>query len=89
MNEIELLKKIAKYVQLVNDMRKAQKEYFKTRSKDSLVKSKGLEAQIDTQNAEILQAANDLVFVAVEIERQKERYCLEFLRNNEIIEDSL
>ena len=89
MNEIELLKKIAKYVQLVNDMRKSQKEYFKTRSKDSLVKSKGLEAQIDTQNAEILQAANDLVFVAAEIERQKERYCLEFLRNNEIIEDSL
>ena len=72
MNELELLQKIAKYVQLVNDMRKAQKEYFKTRKTPELVKSKGLEAQIDTQNAEILQAANDLLFVAIEIEKQKE-----------------
>lgn len=46
MNEIQLLQKIAKYVQLVNDMRKSQKEYFKTRSRDSLVKSKGLRVQM-------------------------------------------
>lgn len=72
MNETQLLQKIAKYVQLVNDMRKAQKSYFKTRSKDDLVKSKGLEAQIDTQNAEILQGVNDLLFVANEIQNQKE-----------------
>ena len=72
MNETQLLQKIAKYVQLVNDMRKAQKSYFKTRSRDDLVKSKGLEAQIDTQNAEILQGVNDLLFVAIEVQKQNE-----------------
>ena len=72
MNEIQLLQKIAKYVQLVNDMRKAQKEYFKTRTKDDLVKSKGLEAKIDIQNAEILQAANDLLYIAIEVQKMAE-----------------
>jgi len=88
MNEIQLLRKIAKYVQLVNDMRKAQKEYFKTRKTPELVKSKELEVKIDTQNAEILQAANDLYFVANEIQKQTENYCFELLQNNELIEDS-
>ncbi len=32
---------------LVRDMRCAQKEYFKTRSKESLIGSKKLEAEID------------------------------------------
>lgn len=72
MNEIQLLQKIAKYVQLVNDMRKAQKEYFKTRTKDDLVKSKGLETKIDMQNAEMLQAANDLLYVANELQKMAE-----------------
>ncbi len=72
MNEIQLLQKIAKYVQLVNDMRKAQKEYFKTRTKDDLVKSKGLEAKIDTQNAEIFQDLFDLWYMANEHQKQVE-----------------
>lgn len=72
MNEIQLLQKIAKYVQLVYDTRQAQKQYFKTRTKDDLVKSKGLEAKIDTQNPEILQAANDLLFVAIEVQKLAE-----------------
>jgi hypothetical protein len=69
MNEVELLRKIAKYVQLAHDMRRAQKEYFRTRTKDDLVKSKGLEAKIDTQNAEILQVVGDLLFVANEVQK--------------------
>ncbi len=32
---------------LVRDMRYAQREYFRTRSKDSLMRSKALEKQVD------------------------------------------
>lgn len=35
--------------QLVKQMRDAQKEYFKTRSKESLMNSKTLEKQVDTE----------------------------------------
>lgn len=35
------------FYSLVKEMRKAQKEYFRTRSKDSLMKSKALEKQVD------------------------------------------
>ena len=35
------------FVSLVRKMREAQREYFRTRSKDSLMKSKTLEKQVD------------------------------------------
>ena len=34
---------------LVKDMREAQKEYFRTRSRDALVRSKSLEKQVDEE----------------------------------------
>ena len=37
----------AEFNSLVREMRKAQKEYFRTRSKESLMKSKTLEKQVD------------------------------------------
>ena len=37
----------ADFVSLVCDMRKAQKQYFKTRSKADLINSKQLEARVD------------------------------------------
>lgn len=37
----------SQFVQLVNDMRAAQQEYFRTRTKDALIKSKNLERQVD------------------------------------------
>jgi hypothetical protein len=72
MNEIELLQKIAKYVQLVYDMRHIQKDYFKDRRRDSLMKSIVLESKIDSQNAVILQAVNDLLFVANEVQKMND-----------------
>ena len=35
------------FVQLVKDMRQAQKDYFRTRTNASLVASKDLESQVD------------------------------------------
>ncbi len=35
------------FFSLVRDMRNAQREYFRTRSKDSLRRSKALEKQVD------------------------------------------
>lgn len=35
------------FYSLVKEMREAQKEYFRTRSKDSLIKSKALEKRVD------------------------------------------
>ena len=35
------------FYSLVKEMREAQKEYFRTRSKDSLIKSKSLEKRVD------------------------------------------
>ena len=37
------------FMQLVREMRKAQKEYFKTRDKDVLAKSKQLEKRVDAE----------------------------------------
>ena len=37
----------AEFYSLVREMRNAQREYFRTRSKDSLMKSKALEKQVD------------------------------------------
>lgn len=37
------------FFDLVSEMRKAQKEYFKTRSSESLTRSKDLERQVDKE----------------------------------------
>lgn len=37
------------FFDLVSEMRAAQKEYFRTRSKDVLGQSKGLEAKVDAE----------------------------------------
>lgn len=39
--------KTKEFIELVKMMRDAQKEYFKTRDRDVLVKSKALEARVD------------------------------------------
>ena len=39
------------FMQLVKDMREAQKEYFSTRSKESLQRSKALERRVDEEIA--------------------------------------
>lgn len=36
------------FIELVREMRNAQKEYFKTRDKNVLLKSKELERKVDT-----------------------------------------
>ena len=43
------------FIELVREMRNAQKEYFKTRSKDVLNRSKELERKVDTE----LQSINN------------------------------
>lgn len=43
------------FIELVREMRNAQKEYFKTRSKDSLNRSKELERKVDAE----LQSINN------------------------------
>ena len=40
-----------KFIKLVDQMRTAQKEYFKSRSGASLTKSKSLERQVDSEIA--------------------------------------
>lgn len=42
-------KEMTEFMQLVREMRKAQKEYFKTRDKDVLAKSKQLEKRVDNE----------------------------------------
>ena len=44
------------FFDLVSYMRKAQKEYFKTRSSQALTKSKDLERQVDAE----IDRANDI-----------------------------
>lgn len=39
--------KVKQFIELVSDMRQAQKEYFKTRNIDALKRSKNLEMQVD------------------------------------------
>ena len=43
------------FIELVREMRAAQKEYFKTRSKEVLNRSKELERKVDTE----LQSINN------------------------------
>jgi hypothetical protein len=43
------------FIELVRQMRTAQKEYFKTRTKDALNRSKELERKVDAE----LQSIND------------------------------
>ena len=45
------------FFDLVSEMRKAQKEYFKTRSPESLIRSKDLERQVDKE----IQRANEIL----------------------------
>lgn len=45
------------FFDLVSEMRKAQKEYFKTRSPESLTRSKDLERQVDKE----IQRANEIL----------------------------
>lgn len=45
--------KTSDFVELVRQMRLAQKEYFKTRSRDVLIKSKCLEKRIDEALKEV------------------------------------
>ena len=40
---------MTEFMQLVREMRKAQKEYFKTRDRDVLAKSKQLEKRVDDE----------------------------------------
>ena len=40
---------MTKFMQLVREMRKAQKDYFKTRDRDVLAKSKQLEKRVDDE----------------------------------------
>lgn len=40
---------MTEFMQLVREMRKAQQEYFKTREKDVLAKSKQLEKRVDDE----------------------------------------
>lgn len=49
------------FMQLVKEMRAAQKEYFSTRSKESLQRSKALERRVDEEiaAAERQELAND------------------------------
>lgn len=45
------------FFDLVSEMRKAQKEYFKTRSSESLTRSKDLERQVDKE----IQRVNEIL----------------------------
>ena len=42
-------KEMTEFMQLVREMRKAQKEYLKTRDRDVLAKSKQLEKRVDNE----------------------------------------
>lgn len=72
MNELELLMAIRKYMQYVYEMREAQKVYFRTRSKDALIRSKEYEKLIDEKYAEIAQNVYDLWYFENEHQKQIE-----------------
>ena len=55
MPEIE----IKKFVETVIEMRKAQKEFFKSRNYTAMQKSKILEKEVDTSACEILKKLSD------------------------------
>lgn len=47
------------FFNLVEEMRKNQKDYFKTRSPESLRKSKELEKQVDDEIARVVKIMSD------------------------------
>lgn len=50
------------FMKLVEDMRNAQKEYFRTRSRDVLEKSKQLERQVDAEIEKAKQGNQQTLF---------------------------
>ena len=72
MNELALLKIIREYLGDVKTMRGFQREYFRTRQAVSLTNSKTFEAKIDGRFLEVMQAVNDLVFIANEVQKNNE-----------------
>lgn len=72
MNELQLLAQIKSYLLSVRAMRQGQKEYFATKQKNSLVASKCREKEIDTNFDVVMQAVNDLIFVANEVVKNNE-----------------
>lgn len=51
---------IEKYAGTVHQMRKAQRQYFRTRQNKYLVRSKELEQEVDRMTAELLTTQMDL-----------------------------
>lgn len=49
------------FFDLVADMRKAQKEYFRTRDKEVLIKSKDLENRVDVEIARVRTIINTIM----------------------------
>lgn len=45
--ETDIVRKFYKLLDMVNDTRKTQKEYFRTRDKEILIRSKKLESELD------------------------------------------
>jgi hypothetical protein len=50
------------FVSLVNEMRQAQREYFRTRSSTALEKSKSLEKEVDWEVQQLLDNQKKLPF---------------------------
>jgi hypothetical protein len=72
MNELELLQNVRAYLKALHEMRAAQKDYFKTRSKEALIRSKEYEKKIDFEYAEMSQNVFDLWYMANEHQKQIE-----------------
>jgi hypothetical protein len=72
MNELELLQNVRAYLKALHEMREAQKDYFKTRSTQALIRSKEYEKKIDSEHAEISQNIFDLWYIANEHQKQIE-----------------
>ena len=70
MNELELLSAFRGYLQALHEMRVAQKDYFKTRSKEALIRSKEYEKYIDENLPKVSQNAFDLWYIANEQQKQ-------------------
>lgn len=47
------------FFELVGEMRKAQKEYFRTRGRDALVASKTLETRVDAEIARVRKVLSE------------------------------
>ena len=53
MSDSDLLEEGREILQAVAEMRKYQKQYFKTRNKDDLIEAKRLETAVDMRLAEV------------------------------------